>query len=65
MEWEIPDSMSRCPTCGKFVGDDDGYGDIEPGDHYEWCQMSAGANFTRYCNATCADSKPDPCTAIR
>lgn len=47
--WEMPDATDRCPTCGRFVSLEDGYGDVEPGG----CR---GVDcVVPYCGEECAD----------
>lgn len=46
--WTLPDGMERCPTCGRFVTTDDGYGDIAPGG------IRGVSYLSVYCDATCA-----------
>ena len=44
----------RCPTCGRFVGIDEGYGDVEPGG-------ARGHDYlATYCNEGCAERKWPP-----
>ena len=42
----------KCPTCGKFVSLEDGYGDLPPGG------VQNVHTLVRYCNERCSDAKP-------
>jgi hypothetical protein len=41
----------RCPTCGRFVSHDEGYGDLPPGG------LQSLDYLEGYCDAACADRK--------
>ncbi len=30
-QFELPEGVYRCPACGRFVDDENGWGDVEPG----------------------------------
>ena len=54
MTTEIELHDQRCPTCGRYVSLDDGYGDLPPGGIYDASYIVA------YCNETCAERKSPP-----
>lgn len=50
-DWRIPEGLHRCPTCGKFIALDEGYGDQPPGG------VEGLAMLAVYCDSDCADRK--------
>lgn len=68
VEWEVPEGMFRCESCGKFVSDDKVWGDHETQgcEHRKTeheCEMGAehcGVDvcmcaLAPYCSPECAD----------
>ncbi len=52
-DWEMPDDLERCPTCGKFVSKFEGFCDVTPGGR-------RGSDYCAgYCNELCA-ARMDP-----
>ena len=51
----MTNDFEKCPTCGRFVSFEDGFGDLPPG----------GDQFSDfmvpYCDESCANAKPIPC----
>lgn len=49
MSGALPEFVEKCPTCGRFVSHEDGYGDVEPTGCRGYDYLAV------YCDRACAD----------